>query len=68
MYMRDNKKVQTSFKMLQNNFIVEKRDKKMRTEINKAKATFTGRSPRYYPATIEGHLEDIEPKTGGREH
>jgi hypothetical protein len=32
------------------------------TEINKAKATFTGRSPRNNPATTAGHPEGNEPK------
>jgi hypothetical protein len=36
----------------------------MITEINKGKATFTGRSPRHKPATTAGHLEGSEPKPG----
>jgi hypothetical protein len=30
--------------------------------MNKAKAAFTGRSPRHNPATIAGHYEGTEPK------
>jgi hypothetical protein len=33
-------------------------------KINKAKATFTGRSPRHNQATTAGHLEGIKPKPG----